>query len=523
MNMIIKKSSKQKASSVALVLVFLVALNFLVSQNAIYFDLTQDKIYTISDASKNILKNLEKEVRINFYISKDLPVNMQALKTQLTDSMNQYRDIAGSKLKVSYVEPENNPEKVQELAAKGIPQLQFNVVEKDKYEIKQGFFGVEILSGESGSERKEVIPMVQSVDNWEYDFISAVYSVSREKKETVAFLSGHEEKEIDLSELKKSYDAVHVKIEPAGENKGFYVEKQTTAKNEKGEDETVTEKIPIEPITLAITSPASRLTEEETAVLDEFVKNGGNVIVMNGAVDVDLSQGISADLIPDNGLNGFIKKYGIEVNADMVYDVSNTNISYQRGFFSMSTPYPFFVKAVKENFQDHPSLSGIQSVIFPWTSSLMTSDSNDYLAYPAISSTERASLISGSFDIMPDRQFAFNNASKKTIMAVAKPKDLNSKSGEIIVIGDPYFILLNFSKQVSDNQTFFLNLIDSVSNTANLSSIRAKNIADRPVKELDESEKGYWKFVSILGGALILDAYGIYRIIRRKKRMERAV
>jgi len=518
----IKSIKSLKFGSTVLVLVFLIALNFSVSQNAVYFDLTEDKIYTISDASRNILKNLEKEVDVNFYISKDLPVNMQALKTQLVDDMNQYQDIAGSKLKVSYIEPENTPEKIQELEAKGIPQLQFNVVQKDKYEVKQGFFGVEIVSGESGNEKRELIPMVQSIDNWEYDFVSAVYSVSKEKKETVAFLSGHGEKEVDLSELKKSYDAVDVKIEPSGDKKGFYVEKQTTTKDEKGEDKSVTEKVPVQPITLAIINPSSKITDEEIAVLDEYMKNGGNVIVMSGAVNVDVSQGISAELIPDNGLNGFMKKYGIEVNSDMIYDVSNSNISYQRGFFTMSTPYPFFVKAIGENFANNPALSGIQSVIFPWASSLALSDSNDYFATPVISSTQKASSISGSFDIMPDRNFPFDNVSKKTIMAVARPKDSNSKSGELLAIGDPYFVLLNFSKQVSDNQTFFLNLIDSVSNTVNLSSIRAKNIADRPVKELNEGEKNYWKFIAILSGALVLDTYGLYRIVRRKKHMGKA-
>ncbi|MFA6097703.1 MAG: GldG family protein [Candidatus Paceibacterota bacterium] len=516
------KSLKLKTGSVALVLIFFAALNYFVSQNSLYFDLTEDKIYTISDASKNILKNLDKEVKVNFYISKDLPVNMQALKTQLVDTMNQYQDIAGSKLKVAYIEPENTPAKVQDLAQKGIPQLQFNVVEKDKYEVKQGFFGIEIVSGETGSEKREVIPMIQSIDNWEYNFISAVYSVSREKKETVGFLSGHGEKEVDPTELKMSYDAVNVKIEPSGDNKGFYIEKEKTTKDEKGEDKSVTEKVPVQPITLVIVNPGSKITEEEAAILDEYVKNGGNVIVLSGAVNVDVSQGISAELIPDNGLNGFMKKYGIEINNDMIYDASNSNISYQRGPFSMSTPYPFFVKAVSENFGDHTSLSGIQSVIFPWTSSLALADSNDYVASQVISTTQRASAISGSFDVMPDRQFSFDNASKKTIMAVAKPKEADSKSGNIIAVGDPYFILLNFSKQVSDNQTFFLNLIDSVSNTVNLSSIRAKNIADRPVKELSEGEKNYWKFIAILGGALVLDAYGLYRIVRRKKRMGRA-
>lgn len=512
-----KKILKSSLSSVLIVLVFIVALNFLVSQNSLYLDLTEGKIYTTSEASKNILKNLNQEVRVNFYISKDLPVNLSAVRTQLEDFMNQYQDIAGSKLKVSYSEPENSPEKVSELAAKGIPQLQFNVVEKDKYEVKQGFFGAEIASGEGDKEKKESIPMIQSVDNWEYDFISTLYSVSREKKETVAFLSGHEEKEFDNTELLKSYDIEKVKIETSGDKRGLYTEKEAATKDEKGEDKTVTEKVFVDPITLVITGPSMKITEEETSVLDEYMASGGNVIIMAGAVDINMSQGLSATPISDNGLNGFIKKYGIEINSDMVYDASNSSISYQRGYFSVSTPYPFFVKTISENFNDHPSLSGIQSVIFPWTSSLTLSGSNDYVATSVISTTQRASVISGSFDIMPDKDFAFDNASKKTIMAFSKPKDGNSKSGELLVIGDSYFVLLNFSKQISDNQTFFLNLVDSVSNTVNLSSIRAKNIADRPIKELNEGEKNYWKFISILGAALLINAYGFFRIMRRRK------
>ncbi|MFZ2970793.1 MAG: GldG family protein, partial [Minisyncoccia bacterium] len=315
-----KKILNSSVSSVFIFLAFLVAVNFLALRNSVYFDLTEEKIYTTSEATKDILKNLKDEVDVNFYISKDLPSDLINTKTQLADFMNQYQDIAGSKLKVSYSEPENSPEKVSELAAKGIPQLQFNVVEKDKYEVKQGFFGAEIASGEGDKEKKESIPMIQSVDNWEYDFISTLYSVSREKKETVAFLSGHEEKEFDNTELLKSYDIEKVKIETSGDKKGLYIEKEVATKDEKGEDKTVTEKVFVDPITLVIIGPSTKITEEETSVLDEYMASGGNVITMAGAVDINMSQGLSATPISDNGLNGFIKKYGIEINSDMVYD-----------------------------------------------------------------------------------------------------------------------------------------------------------------------------------------------------------
>lgn len=513
------KFGKLKIGSAALVAVFLVALNYFVSQKAAYFDLTEDKVYTTSDVSKRILKDLGRDIKVNFYISKDLPANLQAVKTQLTDLMNQYQDIAGSKLKVTYVEPENTPEKIQELAGKGIPQIQVNVVEKDKYEVKQGFFGVEILSGEGADEKRESIPIVQSVDNWEYDFISAVYSVSREKKEMIGVLTGHEEKDLNLEELKKSYDVKNIKIETAQEKKGLYYEKEKTVKDDKGNDKVEIEKIFEDPITLLVVEPSSKLSDEEIAIVNDYVKNGGNLVVMAGSVNV--SNSLEAQAVADTGLNNLLKKYGLAINQDLVYDASNSTITYQEGFFTVSAPYPFFVKAISANFANDPAFNDIQSVIFPWASSVSTSESDSYVVASVVSTTDKAGALTGSFDVNPKKRFSYAEGSKKNLVAISKPKDAGSKSGKVFAIGDSYFILLNFSKQVSDNETFFLNLIDSVSNTANLSSIRAKNIADRPIKELSESEKGYWKFVAILGGAFVLDAYGIYRIIRRKKKMSK--
>jgi len=448
---------KSQVSSIFIVLAFIAAFNFLVSQNSSYLDLTEEKIYTTSEASKDILRNLSQEVKVNFYISKDLPVNLLAVKTQLVDFMNQYQDIAGSKLKVSYNEPENSPEKAQELAGKGIPQLQFNVVEKDKYEVKQGFFGAEIVSGEGEKEKRESIPMIQSVDNWEYDFISTVYSVSREKKEIIAFLSGHNEKELQVSELGKSYEMANVKLETEGEQNGFYAEKEIVKKNEKGEDKTEIEKIFVNPITLVIAGPSTKVSEKEISIIDSFIKNGGNVIVLSESVNID--NNLKTEEV-DSGLNELMKKYGIEVNNDLVYDVSNASITYQQGYFTVSKPYPLWVKANKDNFSNNPSLSEIQSLTFPWVSSIAINENIDYVASPLISSTDKANTISGSFDVVPDRTFSFNGGSKKILAAVSKPKDENSKSGKLFAIGDSDFISFNFSRQVSDNQTFFLNLVD---------------------------------------------------------------
>lgn len=507
-----KKILNSSISSVLIFLAFLIAINFLASQKSFYFDLTEEKIYTTSEATKDILKNLEEEVEVNFYISKDLPQDVAGTKTQLIDFMNQYQDIAGASLKVSYLEPENTPEKVRELAEKGIPQIQFNVIEKDKYEVKQGFFGVEITSESENGIKREAIPIIQSIDSWEYDFISAVFSVSREKKELVAFLQGHGEKILQIPDLIKSYDILEVKIENVEEQKGFYIEK-TMSSEEDLEGETKTF---VHPITLIIAGPMEIILAEEISVLDDFIRNGGNLIVLSEMVNPNLQGNLEAQPV-ENNLNELTKKYGIEINNNLVYDKSNFNITYQQGFFSVSKPYPFWLKLVSENFGDHPALSNIQSIMFPWSSSLTLSENSDYFARPILSSTNQGETVSENYNLLPDGYLSFASGSKEIVSAVSQPKNENSESGSLFVVGDSDFVSSNFIRQVPDNEIFFVNLIDSVSNSANLASIRSKNIVDRPIKDLDESEKNYWKFIAIFAGAILIDVYGVFRIVKRKK------
>ena len=259
------------------------------------------------------------------------------------------------------------------------------------------------------------------------------------------------------------------------------------------------------------------ISSEEIMVIDEFISSGGNVIVAAESVSPDLQNNLNAQII-ENNINEFTEKYGIKINQDLIYDKSNSNITYQQGFFSVSKAYPFWVRALQDNFQNHPSLSGIQSVTFPWASSLSISDNEEYCVKSMISSTNQAKGMSNNYNLLPDNKVSFSGGSKKTIVAFAEPKDENSGKGILFVIGDSDFASSEFLRQAPSNGIFFMNLIDSVSNSVNLASIRSKNIVDRPLKELEESEKNYWKFISIFGAAILIDIYGVSRIMRRRKR-----
>lgn len=495
---------KSSPSSAAILLVFLLGINYFVSQNSSYLDLTEDRIYTASDASREILAKLEKPVTVTFYISSDLPSELLLFRTQIEDVLNQYQDLSRGKLAVRYETPESSAAKAQELAAKGVVQMQSQVLAKDKYEIKNFFFGAIVSSGEGDGIKSEALAGVTSLDSFEYDLISAIYSVSREEKDVIAFLTGHGEKSLSTADLAKSYVIKNVNLSTEEGKKGFYVAEAGAAEDAAAQ----AEKEFVAPKTVVIVRPTADLSAEEITVLDEYVASGGKVVVLSEKINIDSSLSFTAMEVTNN-LTEFTKKYGIEINSDLVYDKSHALIPY---YF---LEYPYWIKAVRDNFSDHPALGKIEAVTFLWASSLKREDREGYEVKDLITTTPSGELATGNIDISPLVSRSYLNGSKRTLAAISTA---GNGGGQVVVIGDSDFVSPSFMEPISDNEIFFANLIDSISSAANLSSIRSKNVAERPLRETGDNEKRAWKFAVIGGGALVLGLYGIVRLRKRKKK-----
>jgi ABC-type uncharacterized transport system involved in gliding motility auxiliary subunit len=501
---------KNALSSLAILVLFLIAINFAVAQKSLYLDLTQDRVYTASEASRQILGQLKDPVTVTFYISKDLPADYINYKTQVQDLLGQYADLSQGKLQLRYETPGSDDQAVKGLEEKGIAQMQSQVVDKDKIEVKRFFFGAEIASG----DKKEVLSSLPELGSLEYELVSAIHSVSKDPQDTpvVAFLGGHGEKEVDASELKKSYGVEKVIISTEEGKRGFSIADESAAATAAP----AAEKKSVTPKTLVIAGPTAKLSEAELGVLDEFVSKGGKLVVLSERINPDFSQGFVSKSI-DTNIGDFTKKYGIEINNDLVYDKSNMLITYSRqtafGTIAMTNEYPFWVKAVREGFSDHPALSKVQSLTLLWASSLKIEDANGFTAEGLVRSSSDSVSVGETADINPGKDLKFTNGGRRTLAAMAT----SASGGEIVVVGDSDFVSPTFMQPIPDNETFFLNLVDSISSSVNLSSIRSKNINDRPLRELTEGERSYWKFFSVAGGTILLCAYGFMRISRRRK------
>jgi ABC-type uncharacterized transport system involved in gliding motility auxiliary subunit len=181
-----KKNEALLYSAVGIVALFLilVAVNFIISTVPARIDLTEGKLYTLSDGTKKMLRGLQTPVKLRVYISQgdaSIPVQMRSFAQRVDDMVKEFRSVAGDKLVVERYNPK--PDSEEEDAA----QL-------DGIDAQQLFTGESFYLGISASQldRKQVIPTVapQRERLLEYDLARAIARVAIADKPVLGLMAG---------------------------------------------------------------------------------------------------------------------------------------------------------------------------------------------------------------------------------------------------------------------------------------------------------------------------------------------
>ena len=94
---------------VLIVLGILAVLNFFFLRHFSRIDLTQDKRYTLTSSTKEMLANLDDIVNIKLYFSKKLPPYLVNLKREVADILDEYKAYSGGNLSAKFIYPTENP------------------------------------------------------------------------------------------------------------------------------------------------------------------------------------------------------------------------------------------------------------------------------------------------------------------------------------------------------------------------------------------------------------------------------
>ena len=534
-----KKQIRYGGNTFAFVVIIfgiLALINFLSTRRFIRADLTEDKRYTISKATKNVLDTLDDIVTITVYFS-TTPAEVGRIRRDVRDVLDEYNAFS-NKLQIDFVNPADFEEaQKQELRFKGIPEVQINVVKKDKAEIANVYMGISI--GYSGKE--ETLPVVRSTSNLEYELTSTILKVTTKEAKTVGFLAGHDAFDINA----QNHQQFRQLLDKNGQ--GQYNVTSVSLQDGKAVDDTVT--------TLVIAAVKQPLTEREKYELDQFIMRGGRAIFLVDSIQIP--PGTLQGTPLSTGLNDLLEHYGAKLGNNLLIDRRfHDNARFQQGFMTVFQPYPYFVKIVKSNFStEHTVTNQLEALTLPWTSSLEVIPKENVTATTLAKTSESGQTLQGYYNLMPD--FPIPNAETQAYpVALAlegkfksfyadkeiptagtdtatSPDDSEtpvptqdteaqttipeSAQTQIVVVGTAQFL----TQMRPDGINFFLNTVDWLTLGDTLIGIRSHAITDRPLREASEIEKNFIKYLCTVGVSFLVIIFGLvrYSLKRRAKRI----
>ncbi len=500
---------KKNTFSILLVAGIILVANAISRELFFRLDLTEDQQYTLSRATKDILKNLESPVTVKAYFTEGLPPQYAKVLQDFRDMLVEYSNVSKGMVDYEFVNPNKDPEVEKELNQLRIPPILFNVREKDQLIQKKGYMAAIIQL----EEQKDVIPVIQSGLGMEYSLTTGIKKLSVTDKPSVGLIQGHGEP--GFQDLAQAYQSLSI----------LY--------NVENIDLSTETSIADRFRAVALVNPRDSIPAEHLAKLDDYLSRGGNLFIAYNAVDGDLQN--ASGTAHTTGLESWLKNKGLEIENSFVVDADCAPVTVQQrqGFFTFNTQVRFPFLPLIKNFPDHPITKGMEQVILPFVSPIrFLGDSLSTFVPLALTSAQSGIIKAPTyFDVTnkkwKDSDFPLSNL---VVAGILERNSATAASGKIILVGDGDFAVGGQNRKVNeDNLNLFVNSIDWLSDDTGLIELRAKGVASRPIADeyLGEDNAGKRNFLKYLNFGLpilLIIIYGIFRSQRQRnlriKRMQ---
>ena len=329
-----------KGRHLIIVLAGIVLANVLVQLHVFRWDLTDDKRYSLSDASKNLLDQTDAPIEVTILLNGDLSAGFKRLRKATIETLEEMRVYAHG-IRIDYLNPNELDNKArQEMEQKGFIPTRNTIVEHSgktveirtypyvilRYHDKEAI--VNLLSG-AGQTEEEVTNA--GIEQLEYNLLEPLYLMQRSTTPRVAILEGHDEAEeqytYDLEKTLSDY---------------FQVDRGSI--NGEGVDLHILDDYQA----IIIANPQSSFGEVERYIIDQYIMRGGKVLWAVDGVrfsdDMLHSEGFTPIIEHEIGIKDMLFRYGICIDPALVQDVQCLKIPVQA-----------------------PSSSKQSHVLIPWT------------------------------------------------------------------------------------------------------------------------------------------------------------
>ncbi|HPF12526.1 MAG TPA: gliding motility-associated ABC transporter substrate-binding protein GldG [Flavobacteriaceae bacterium] len=358
------------------VTLFVLLLLNLIGQRIFHrFDLTQDHRYTLSEAAKNTLLEVESPITVDVFLKGNLPPEFQRLQLETEQLLEEFA-LSNSNVQFQFINPldpaEDQAALQQQMIDFNLRGAQVEVRENGKISTEMVYpwalayyngqtVAIPLLKNQLGATSEERVN--NSIQNLEYAFADGFGKLTQPKRRKIAVLKGNGELEdrylADFLTTLRDY---------------YYIGKFTLDSVAINPQKTLEE---LQKYDLLIAAqPRVPFTEAEKYTLDQFTMKGGASLWLMDATaqQLDTTSGNAVAFGVDLNLNDFFFKYGVRINPDLVKDVYAAPISLASGDGNDTqySKYPWLYSPLSSSANNHPIVTNLEAVKFDYASAIDT-------------------------------------------------------------------------------------------------------------------------------------------------------
>ena len=562
-------------------LTLILLLNIIGSFLFYRLDLTSEKRYSLSPATREMLKNLDDVVYFKVYLEGDFPAGFKRLHNETKEMLDEFRAY-NEDIRYEFIDPSaSNDKKTQEsmyrqLVASGLNPTDLQVRNNGGMSRQIIFPGavvtykskelpLDLLTTQLGTPPEQQLN--NSVQSLEYNLSNVIRKLSMNEKPKIAFIQGHGE-----------LDSLHTADIQRALSEYYMVDRVTI----NGQLSALTRHIPGKDSAsmhfsnkykaIFIAKPDSAFSEKDKFIIDQFIMRGGKALWMVDPVYADMDslqkQNQTIGITNEINLSDLFFNYGVRMNNNLVMDLNGLPIPIVTGkvgnqpkteylpwcFFPVITPTsqnPIVKNLNAIKFEFVGSLDTLDTPGIKKTILLSTSKYSRVLDAPALISLDLlhqdpdpsqfnqpgqsvAVLLEGKFvslflnrvppEISGAPQIGFIDKSKQTQMIVISDGDVAKnqiQSGQAgpTVLPAGYD---RFTGQQFGNRDLVLNCMNYLCDDSGLLSVRSRELK---LRLLDASrvktEELKWQLINTIVPVMLVVFFGISQFYYRKQRYSR--
>ena len=571
-------ASRKWLTSFVVTMVIVAALNAIGSSVFTRFDLTSEKRYSLSSATKQTLRDLDDYVYFKVYLEGDFPAGFKKLRRETKEMLDEFR--AYSKyIDYEFINPSESSDRnelaetYQTLTQQGLKPTELTVENSDGSIRQMTIFPGALVSYQNGTEvaidllenqigRSSEEALNISIQNLEYRLMDAIVKVTRSRKPNIGFIEGHGElTKTEVQDITKTLEEnYHVS---RGEIAG-----QVDALIERYEDSKGEVHANIKFDALVIAKPTQPFDEKDKFLLDQYIMHGGKVLwlvepvfaTMDSLTSQESTLGVDQDL----NLDDMLFKYGVRLNHNLLLDLNCAMLPIRTGQVGGQAQMEYFYWyyfPLLQAASNHPMVRNMNAIKADFVSSIdATTSEGNVQKIPLLKTSEKtkvsgtpvfitlamlrlrpgdlefpsgeknvAYLLKGNFpslyanrlptEISESELIDFMPESVPTSMIVVADGDIirnqiDIRTREPLPLGLDQYTGITYT-----NKDFIMNAISYLADGENLVSIRSRELKIRLLDRNKINEQRLrWQLINILvpiGMALLL---GVEMAFNRKNK-----